>query len=722
MSIRSRSRSRPAWTTPGLVLVAATLTACDGFSTAPALPGEDPTPLVSAPPQLTRGLTEGYRTRGEVRTGYSLDRNGQPVEITYEVHEGLAVFERDIVLGPADEIPATAEEALNGGPLGRGLLVAARGVVVTDFASHWPAGIVPYEISSTLPNQSRVANGISIVERQTPGVVFVPRSGQADYVRFVPATACTSPAGRQGGEQPINLASDCDGGAVAHEILHALGMRHEQARCDRDAYVFIVWDNIEDGEDHNFTRHCTGHADIGIYSEYSLMHYAADAFSKNGEPTIISLRSPPLDDVMGQRSTLSATDIQAIDHLYGVFNDPPTARIGALSASYPEGSAVTFDGTVSSDPDDPHLEYRWTFGDGTCLVASPPLECWSPTPSHTYADQGVYDVTLKVSDGFLDDETSATVTVVNVPPVVDAGADATLDEGEEFTGAGTFSDSENDNLTATVDYDDGAGPEPLAFSNGAFSLSHTYADNGVYDVTVTFTDDEGDAGSDQVIATVNNVAPDVTAGPDASIDSGDSYSFSASFSDPGVYDAPWDYSLDWGFGVRTLGSTSDQSQAITDTRRFCGPGDYSVELFVTDKDGGTGSDATMVAVAPLVIAMDITPTSDPNPVSLRNRGQLPVAILGTPTFDPTAVDVSTLTLGDESGPDTPVTRRRNSTYIAAQEDVNGDGTVDLVVMFEVSALVRNGDLTESSAVLTLRGLLADGCTHFRGEDTVWPLP
>jgi PKD repeat protein len=705
------------------VVIALLIPACQDSMVRPVDPIDDTERGIDPPPPtgtFSNG-PEGYAVPGELRTGWIVGRTGQPVQVRYEVHEGLAIWEGDIVLGPVNRMAATREQLSLSSGLRLPGAISPAGVVIIGDNFRWPDGVVPYTIDAGLPNQARVTNAIAMVEQETPGVTLVPRNGEADYVTFRDATGCSSPIGRQGGQQFINLGDNCSTGNAAHEILHALGMFHEHTRCDRDAFVEVMWDEIEEDREHNFEIECPPDAaDLFDYDEGSIMHYGTHFFAIGTDPTLVSKRG--LDHLMGQRDSLGPTDVETIEALYGEFNEPPVAVIAPLASSYPEGSPVQFDGSASSDPDDAVLLYSWTFGDGTCAGANPPAKCSMASPSHTYADDGLYTATLTVSDGFLDDQESVQVTVTNVAPVVDAGPDGTRDEGSQFTQNGSFVDPGDDVWTATVDYGDGSGVQALALAGKNFTLSHTYVDNGSYTVTVTVSDDDGGVGSDQLTVTVLNVDPTVNAGADAEVTSGEMYHLVGSFSDPGIIDFPWSWTVDWGFGTPAAGSTDDQSAPINASTQVCAAGTYQVVLSVTDKDGGTGTDALTLTVPYYVVDIEIMPASNRRPINMGQRGVLPVAILSTVDFDARDVAPASLMLGDETDPDTPVAQRSNGTYRTSIEDVNGDGLPDLVVMFEVPALVANGDLTLDTTELVLRGFLSNACTNFRGAQSVVIVP
>ena len=91
-----------------------------------------------------------------------------------------------------------------------------------------------------------------------------------------------------------------------------------------------------------------------------------------------------------------------------------------------EQTTVTFDGSTSSDPEGPIASYHWDFGDGHSADG--------PTVQHAFADNGVFTVTLTVTDaGGKHDTDTAEVTVTNATKflVVDGWADTTVRYGDE---------------------------------------------------------------------------------------------------------------------------------------------------------------------------------------------------------------------------------------------------------------------------------------------------
>jgi hypothetical protein len=88
-------------------------------------------PGIKAPP-------EGFATRGVAQTGWIIDRTGEPMEVTYEIQNGMAIWEGDIDLGPAEWIFRTASEARSRKAQGPRL-----GVAIDGTSARWPGGVVP---------------------------------------------------------------------------------------------------------------------------------------------------------------------------------------------------------------------------------------------------------------------------------------------------------------------------------------------------------------------------------------------------------------------------------------------------------------------------------------------------------------------------------------------------------------------------------------------------
>ena len=86
-------------------------------------------------------------------------------------------------------------------------------------------------------------------------------------------------------------------------------------------------------------------------------------------------------------------------------------------------------------------------------------------------------------------------------------------------------------------------------------------------------------------------------------------------------------------------------------------------------------------IADIRVAIDIKPGSYPNSIKVGSQGVIPVAILSTSDFDATQVDPSTVSL---SGAGIAIKGKGNT--LAHQEDINGDGLIDLVVQVETENL------------------------------------
>ncbi len=172
---------------------------------------------------------------------------------------------------------------------------------------------------------------------------------------------------------------------------------------------------------------------------------------------------------------------------------------------------VAFNGSSSYDPDGYITNYTWNLGDGSYA--------YTAVASHKYSangDYSVYTATLTVydNDGAWD-TMSKEITVANVPPV----ANFTFTPHNTTVGQTVwFNDSSHDadGRVRIWQWNFGDGISEGGGS-GNDSVTHTYAKNGVFNITLIVTDDDGGTGNITKQITVRDIYPpelkDLTAYP-----------------------------------------------------------------------------------------------------------------------------------------------------------------------------------------------------------------
>jgi hypothetical protein len=242
---------------------------------------------------------------------------------------------------------------------------------------------------------------------------------------------------------------------------------------------------------------------------------ASFSYTTNGTAGTDQIQASFVDPVTGQTKT---SPVVSKIWLPPANTAPSVSAVGSV---VDEGQAATISGTVT-DPDAGQghvVEIHWNQGgiETINLAAGEfdfsasrvyPDDDPSGTPSDTYG------ITVVVTDSLnATGQTTAQVTVNNVPPLVDAGLDQTVFRNDAVSLSGSFTDPAGV-LDQPYDWSwDMPGGAPSAQSgsvsyNSTIPVVTSYSIEGTYVATLTVTDNDTGSGSAQVVITVLNRPPD----------------------------------------------------------------------------------------------------------------------------------------------------------------------------------------------------------------------
>ncbi|MBZ9715930.1 M12 family metallopeptidase [Deinococcus multiflagellatus] len=348
---------------PSLVVLSLALSACSQLNPqTPAAPSaHNPMlgheqmaaalPVISAREATT--LSSQALSQVKVRHSYTF-ANGEQIHYT---SVGNLAVDNDIVLGDLAEVQkniAQYEEFLkakaNPGQLSEQGMILFRcpsmtwwgGCLTSWEGARWdqdangntPVYYEPLSATMGASGQAVVTEAMRRIQAKVPRIYFVPSTTAPNRIRFTETAnnGCWSRLGRAGGVQQLNLqppdlrTGTCQVVGIAqHEILHALGVAHEHQRPDRDTYINVNWNALNQTGRDNFFAYWARDVDqnqITSFDYGSIMLYDPNdwggAMSTAPGTVLYTTKQPvPAGTVLGQRNDLSDLDVQALKMRYG---------------------------------------------------------------------------------------------------------------------------------------------------------------------------------------------------------------------------------------------------------------------------------------------------------------------------------------------------------------------------------------------------------------------
>ncbi|HEY5067724.1 MAG TPA: DUF4347 domain-containing protein [Xanthobacteraceae bacterium] len=340
----------------------------------------------------------------------------------------------------------------------------------------------------------------------------------------------------------------------------------------------------------------------GVFAVDSAGHTYAEA---QAAPYQIAVTVTDTDSVSG-----TATDNAQV-------TDAALTGSSAASLSGIEGASAALSNATFTDanPGDHTGDFTATidWGDGgpsSSGTVSYSAGIYSVAGSHTYAEEGSDNIAVTVTD-----DGGSNTTITGAASITDAaltGSSAASLSGIEGASAAlsnaTFTDANpgdhTGDFTATINWGDGgpSSPGTISYSGGVYSVagSHTYAEEGSDNVTVTVTDDGGSNTTITGTASITDAALTGSSAASMSGIEGASAALSnATFTDanPGDHTGDFTATIDWGDGGQSSPGTVSYSggvYSVAGSHTYAEEGSDNITVTVTD-DGGSSTTITGTA-------------------------------------------------------------------------------------------------------------------------------
>ncbi len=331
--------------------------------------------------------------------------------------------------------------------------------------------------------------------------------------------------------------------------------------------------------------------------------FTAPTLAAAGSLDTLTIKLTVTDDLGVQDSTSINITVNDVD-------TPPVASItdinGNAISTIINNNVVTLHGSFSSDADGAITAYSWSQTAGPLIIS--PSATNQNSFSFTTPDSpgSVIDIQLTVTgdEGSATDSITASLTLNN-PPVVAAGADQTVTEGDLISLDGSTSFDADGTITSYL-WEQLSGPNAGTLTNATTSVASFTAPAVASNTTeeqvfrLTATDNSGFTSTDIISIFVRdvlvaNIAPVSDAGADQSINENTLVQLDGSNStDDGTISYLWEQTA----GTNTITLNDDSIATPTFTSPFVSSaGDViTFKLTVTDDLGVQSSSSVNITV------------------------------------------------------------------------------------------------------------------------------